>query len=647
MVGNKKRRVVDDERFAHIATDPKFRTLKQSIRRVKADSRWRAMVKDERFTLKASAVDKRGRPKHTSLKEDLLRVYDISESESDTSSLAESDDDEQTTAIDADSASTKKNVQKSQLVRPSPDELLPDIARGEGLVESSLEDDDDDDDGDGGIFDNEVDHAWGELDKDAGQTSNATSRFAVCNVDWDRMRAVDLLVLFNSFKPERGIIHSVSIYPSEYGLQKMNEEKESGPTELRDLPLNQDEDDAVTCDDGKDYHREKLRQYQLNRLRYYYAVVTCDSPETANEIYDKCDGIEYECSANKLDLRFIPDDMTFEHEPKSTATSLPDGATYEPSVFVNSALQCSSVTLTWDETPHERKIFMERNFSKDDLEEQDLKDYIASDTDSGEDPYGDLIDDSEWRQRPGELETAEDESDDVDKIEKFKELVRSLKDEKEHRDEKHIEMEVTWEPGLKERTEKKIKKQEQSNKKLSPWEEYKEKKKKKRLEKKEAHQTKRTQPEDYSDDDLPPDVDLADPYFAEELAQHTQKDNVKKRKKDKKKKIKLSPVDEDNLKRQQAELALLVMDSGVDGKKHFDLSERKKKKKSAKLRKLDKGKNNMEKNEVIMDVRDPRFKAIYENPLYNVDPSAPEFKRSKTMEAILEEKVKRRTKSNL
>lgn len=44
-----------------------------------------------------------------------------------------------------------------------------------------------------------------------------------------------------------------------------------------------------------------------------------------------------------------------------------------------------------------------------------------------------------------------------------------------------------------------------------------------------------------------------------------------------------------------------------------------------------------------VDINDPRFSAMFDNPLYNVDPSAPEFKRSKTMEAILEEKVKRRT----
>lgn len=47
-----------------------------------------------------------------------------------------------------------------------------------------------------------------------------------------------------------------------------------------------------------------------------------------------------------------------------------------------------------------------------------------------------------------------------------------------------------------------------------------------------------------------------------------------------------------------------------------------------------------------MDVSDPRFSAVYESHLFNIDPSAPEYRKTKGTEAIISEKVKRKRHKN-
>lgn len=48
----------------------------------------------------------------------------------------------------------------------------------------------------------------------------------------------------------------------------------------------------------------------------------CDSSTTADYLYKNCDGVEFERTSNKLDLRFIPDSIEFKHEARDVATEV-------------------------------------------------------------------------------------------------------------------------------------------------------------------------------------------------------------------------------------------------------------------------------------------------------------------------------------
>ena len=66
----------------------------------------------------------------------------------------------------------------------SDDEERIDLARGEGNIESSSDEEEDEDIEmlvDGG-------YEWNELDKDAAITEEVTKRLALCNMDWDRIK---------------------------------------------------------------------------------------------------------------------------------------------------------------------------------------------------------------------------------------------------------------------------------------------------------------------------------------------------------------------------------------------------------------------------------------------------------------------------
>ncbi|NWR21682.1 ESF1 protein, partial [Emberiza fucata] len=493
----------------------------------------------------------------------------------------------------------------------------PDLARGIGNIDTSSEDDEDLNE----LFpkEPEIEHQWRELDKDAPRGDEITSRLAVCNMDWDRLKAKDLLALFNSFTPKGGTVFSVKIYPSEFGKERLKEEEQKGPVELFDLPENTTEDDGI--------YREKLREYQFKRLKYFYAVVECDSPETANKIYEECDGLEFESSCSFIDLRFIPDNVTFDDKPKDVASEV-NVAAYKPKYFTSAAMGTSKVDITWDETDHERVTSLSRTFNKEELLDMDFQAYLASSSEEEEEQQqdGDVAHEME------DDKPKKSQKDDEEQIAKYRELLQSIQEKEKKQEEKDIGMEIKWVPGLKESAEEMVKNRLEGKDNLTPWQKYLEKKKEKRILKKKR---KAAAEKEESEDELPPDVDLNDPYFAEEF----EKTGLKK----KPESVESTSEDEDEVEKQKAEMALLMMDDEDDTRKHFNY------KKIVEQQNLSKKKKKllMKRKELLEDdfqvnVADTRFQAMFTSPLFNLDPSDPNFKKTKAVEKILEEKARRR-----
>nr|XP_020475914.1 ESF1 homolog [Monopterus albus] len=685
-----------DERFLRVQKDPRFWEMPERERKIKIDKRFQSMFHDKRFKVKYT-VDKRGRPINCTSTEDLKRFYKLSDSEEEAdeedartkkkkkakenlvkserdvrkgkevqsssgdakgergvrvmededdeeeeeddvgledsvTDSTEEEDDEDAAEEESDVASGSDEESSADLEEDSDSE--PDLARGKGNIETSSDEDDDDEEEEdvGAVLrreEEEIEHDWGELCKDAPRSDEVSARLAVCNVDWDRLKAKDLLVLFSSFIPKGGAVLTVKIYPSEFGKERLKMEEVQGPMEVKALP-----DDSEDDTEEERVYRERMRDYQFKRLKYYYAVVECDSADTATKIYGECDGYEYESSCSVLDLRFVPDEVTFDEEPKDVATDA-NLSTYTPKLFTSSATATSKVQLTWDETDHERVATLNRKFNKDELLKLDFDAYLASS--SGEEDEGgdDAVEAKEREEEVQKKPVQEEKKKSEEQISKYRELLKGIRDkETKLQEDRDMEMEVTWVPGLKEVTEQLVKKKMEDTNKLTPWEEFLQKKKEKKKQKK-SQRKQGAGEEELSDDELPPDVDLRDPFFAEELGAT----DLQRRQKGKKRK----EEDEEELEKQKAEMALLMEDDAK--RKHFNydkIVEQQNLSKNKRKKLLKKSEELLEDDDLKVDVKDPRFQAMFTSHLFNLDPSHPSYRKTKATQSILAEKQRRR-----
>ncbi|XP_010423080.1 PREDICTED: pre-rRNA-processing protein esf1-like [Camelina sativa] len=616
-VAEEGNQMINDPRFASAHTDPRFRSMPRRQSKIAIDSRFKPMFSDKRFTTANAPVDKRGKRRKAGKGNDLLRdFYRLDEEDNDDAKKKEkkekekeeSGDESENEMTDLKSeaeSEEESDTDKKLKLAPSLDEESNDDAESDEEAESeevSEEEEDDTDEDNEGIYEDDGPEI---PEENIPTIPEETPRLAIVNMDWKHVSAKDLYVVLNSFLPKDGRILSVAVYPSEFGLQRMKEEEIHGPV-IDGYKKNEDggdDDDEDEEEEDEDVINQKLRVYELSRLKYYFAVAECDSSATADYLYKSCDGIEFERSSNKLDLRFIPDSMEFKHPPRDIASEAPAG--YEGLDFQSRALQLSKVQLSWDDDEPHRIKTLKQNFNSEQLADLEMKEFLASDESESDDEDNDS---NEGMNRK--------------KVEKRKDKYRALIESEDVDSDKDVEeendqdMEVTFNTGLEDLRKEILKKKDKKSE--SVWESHlRQKREKKRARK--NNQNEDDDDDDYIDRKAVKNDDGDDDFFMEEPPLKKKKKEGKTNKKKKKGLEDEVAADE----RSRAELELLLADGNAgegNDLKGYNIK-----------RKGKRGKTDISEEKIpAADLDDPRFSALLTSPAFALDPTDPQFKRSAT-----------------
>ncbi|KAG1743795.1 hypothetical protein EDB19DRAFT_1696994 [Suillus lakei] len=649
---------MSDPRFARLKTDPRFRRPKKHQSKVVVDERFKGIFDDDKTKLKQKGkgkkklgrVDKFGRKiSETHENDNLRRFYRL-----------EHEEDEEAEAP----TSTIPDYARGGILMESSSESE---AESQGAGDS-----DDESDGPGFVTlgrdlneEGEIDldeSTFADLDAQAAayagtapednskEATEKTRRLAVVNLDWDHVRAAHLYKIFSSLvspaapatlpapvpmqpKDEqsvkntrsakttvaRGKVLSVRVYPSEFGKERITrEEKEGPPVEVFKKKIENEEDinerTVHETGDGADYDEDALRKYQLERLRYYYAIVQCDTVEAAVHIYSELEGTELERSANVFDLSFVPNEMVFDEEYRDEAIDDP-GTRYRAVEFVTDALRHSKVKLTWDDDDPERNHITRRPLTKKEIEEADFKAYIASsssESDNDPDPVSKKR--SQKNAQRDKLRTLLLAGDDDELPEGW-----GRDDDAEKHDD--VDMEITFTPGLTE-----VKNPEDE----TTMEAYQRKMREKRKKRKEEVKVKATTvANNEGGGQHGQKVSFDDGFFEGASGSGSEGDSEAENASGSAKRVSRTRDADKPAPRQETK---------------SDVKAEKKGKKNRGKKKVINDDDEVQ-DDFVIDVKDDRFKAIHEDYQFAIDPSNPHFKKTKSMVALIDERTKRQKRS--
>lgn len=433
------------------------------------------------------------------------------------------------------------------------------------------------------------------------------------------------------------------------------------------------------------FNQEALRKYERQRMRYYYAVIECDSVATAVQLYDACDGLEVGNTSITFNLQFIPDDVAIDYAAaRDSATEVPPN--YKPGSVSHGvgtiSLDHTKVKLSWDETPLDRRRLLRQDFRNlDESNDDDFKAYLASDSSDSSDSASASSSEEEEEEEEENAAAAGDGDDAAAKRaearaarlkrkqqkirRKYEALLGSMgagdadaaaaaggdSDAAEGSDGETLQ--ITFTPGLGDVADGVLRRREEEAERAreaakSPWQKYLDKRKEKMAEKRRARKA-RDNGEVDDDDEGDENEDGA--------AEKTGK--AGKRKMDAEERA----AAEAQEARDKAELELLLIDekdaagaaraatleeeedeedAGARGKKRGRGGRpfRESKKAKREREELEEETDALGTRDFVVDTSDSRFAGLYASGDFAPDPTNPEFRKTKSMDAILQQRAR-------
>eukprot|EP01084_Bolivina_argentea_P038340 70888_1 len=133
------------------------------------------------------------------------------------------------------------------------------------------------------------------------------------------------------------------------------------------------------------YNKQALRKYELQKLRYYYAIAEFDSISTCDKLYQQLNGREYRHTCNVLNLSFVDSDFIAPYSARDICIDIPPNYIAASDKQTN-ALGSTYLELSWDKTDPNRIELCQRTFNDEQLNTMDLEAYLQDDdgiTDAG------------------------------------------------------------------------------------------------------------------------------------------------------------------------------------------------------------------------------------------------------------------------